>query len=156
METVKDIAVRFNISRETVRIWAKEFASYLSPTANPSKGNQRNFDDEDLSVFALIAEMKGQGNTFEDIHASLQAGQRGHVPLMNPPSVGDGKTTVTALQRDLAQVARQRDEYHSRMLKAEGAAEELRDLIATKDAEIAHLNREIGRLQARIQASETD
>ena len=148
MATVKDIATRFNVSRETIRIWAKEFANYLSPGANPSKGNQRNFSADDLPIFALISDLKGQGQTYEDIHAALSSGQRGAVPLSSPPAIGDGKISLASLQRDIAVVSAERDEYQARMLKAEGAANELREQVKSKDAEIARLNREIGRLEA--------
>ena len=147
MDTVKDIATRFNVSRETARIWAKEFARYLSPGANPAKGNQRNFGLDDLPIFALIADMKEQGNTYEDIHVALQSGQRGAVPLTSPPTVGDGKISLSSLQRDISFTRAERDDYQARMLKAEGAADELREQVQAKDTEIARLNREIGRLE---------
>lgn len=72
----------FNVARETIRKWAIEFDLYLSPSARPESGGIRRFTQNDLEIFALIAEMKGQGKVFDDIHAALRAGQRGIVPDM--------------------------------------------------------------------------
>jgi DNA-binding transcriptional MerR regulator len=70
----------FKVSKETVRNWSQEFSEYLSPTASPAAGRHRQYTDDDLRVFALIHEMKAEGQLFEDIRASLANGQRGHVP----------------------------------------------------------------------------
>lgn len=75
----KDLAELFAVAEPTVRAWCGEFEEYLSVNANPGEGRTRYYDDEDVKVLALVAEMKTQGKTFEDIHASLKAGKRGDV-----------------------------------------------------------------------------
>jgi DNA-binding transcriptional MerR regulator len=76
----KDIQELFDISADTVRVWSEEFKEYLSPLANPGSGRHRIFNDDDLSVFALVSSIKDKGLTYAEAHAALQAGQRGDVP----------------------------------------------------------------------------
>lgn len=90
----------FNVSPETVRNWADEFKDHLSVTASPGSGRHRLFTHEDMEVFALVAELKDKGLTYNDIHASLQNGQRGDVPQMLVSQVQD---LQLALQVDQAQ-----------------------------------------------------
>jgi len=75
----------FKISHQTVKNWAKEFQAYLSPTATPAKKRQRVYVDDDIRVFALVSELKNQGNRYDEIHAALGAGQRGDIP----PNAGE-------------------------------------------------------------------
>jgi DNA-binding transcriptional MerR regulator len=77
----------YGIALETARQWAIEFGEYLSPTGKPGKHKHRIYTDEDMRVFALVAQMKGQGSTYEEIHATLKAGQRGDVPAIPPDEV---------------------------------------------------------------------
>ena len=74
------VATIFHVSTETIRNWSDEFSRYLSFMANPGKGRTRTFSDDDMTVLSLIAEMKGKGSTFEEIHVALGQGQRGDLP----------------------------------------------------------------------------
>src|SRR5215212_6826613 len=86
----------FNVSPETIRNWANEFAEHFSIVGNPPKGKQRRFTVEDLEIFSLIAQMKEQGGTFEEIHAALANGQRGTLP----PLPADGGDTTLAPEKE--------------------------------------------------------
>lgn len=77
--TTEQIAEIFNVTRPTVTAWAKEFSDYLGALTNPGKGAHRKFSADDLSVVALIAEMKAINMNNESIHASLRAGERKEV-----------------------------------------------------------------------------
>ena len=70
----------FSITEQTVRNWADSFAKYLSPGANPGSGATRLFTREDMAVFSLIAEMRGQGKKYDAIGLALENGQRGGLP----------------------------------------------------------------------------
>lgn len=72
----KQISDLCDISLETVRVWSEQFSEYLSPTANPGRRRTRQFTEEDMQVIVLVADMKKQAHTFNDIHASLKSGQR--------------------------------------------------------------------------------
>ena len=76
----RDVATYYERTEQTIRAWADEFSEYLSPMATPGKGRGRTFTPDDLTVFALITELKDQNKTYEDIHAVLKTGQRGSPP----------------------------------------------------------------------------
>lgn len=82
--TSKHVSTLYDVAIETVRVWSQEFERHLSPTANPGKRRQRLFTPEDMKVFDLLSEMKGQGKTFADIHTALDSGQRGGTPETPP------------------------------------------------------------------------
>lgn len=79
-----DIKELFKVSHQTVRRWSSEFERYLSSSATPPVGEMRLFTDGDLSVFALVAQVKNKGGTYEDAHARLRAGERGEIPQESP------------------------------------------------------------------------
>ena len=73
--TTNDVKTIFNIAPETVRNWTREFARYLSVTANPETGRTRLFTDEDLKVLDLVNTMRNDNKSYEDIHVALAAGE---------------------------------------------------------------------------------
>ena len=79
MYTTTEVRQIFSTSRQTVSNWCRDFGAYLSPTATPEEGSHRKFTDADMTVFALVADMRAQGGTSEMIHAALRMGQRGGV-----------------------------------------------------------------------------
>ncbi|MEP6987918.1 MAG: MerR family transcriptional regulator [Chloroflexota bacterium] len=98
MYTAKQAATLFNVAHETIRKWAVEFEKELSPTANPGDGRQRIFVDDDLAIFALIAEMKQQGKLYADIHVALANDQRGRAPAGASALALSEQPRATALQ----------------------------------------------------------
>jgi DNA-binding transcriptional MerR regulator len=164
--------ILFGIAPETVRNWAEEFLRYLSPTANPGKGRHRTFSEEDMQVFALIAEMKGQGRVYEDIHAALGNGQRGAAPAlpaeeMQALVVSDQKQEaafqVQKLEIEIVRLRQERDEavtqlqptrdekirLQARLEVAQERIQELSDQLDKERRRIEELNREIGRYLPR-------
>jgi len=102
-------AALLDVSKETIRIWAEEFAEYLSSLANPGKNKQRLFSDEDIQVFSLVAEITKQGLTYAEAHASLKNGSRGDLPSLQPSDVqhivGVSEERRLALENDRLQYA---------------------------------------------------
>ena len=78
--TTSGAAKLFQVTDQTVKNWAREFASHLSPTAQPGDGKRRTFTTDDLSVFALVHSYGAKGMNYEDAQAALIAGQRGSIP----------------------------------------------------------------------------
>jgi DNA-binding transcriptional MerR regulator len=142
MYTATQVAQVFNVSRETARRWANEFAAFLSPTANPEQNRQRSFSDSDMGVFALIAEMKAQGRLFEDIRAALGSGQRGSAPANASALALTDQPPAKALQARVLDLEKQ-------LASTSGENRLLKEQLADAQAEIKALNREIGRLEAR-------
>lgn len=77
----------YDVARQTVSVWAGEFSEYLSPTANPGKRKRRLFSQEDMEVFDLVAKLKDQHLTNEEIHLQLKVGERGVAPSIQPNEV---------------------------------------------------------------------
>ena len=105
MYQTKDVCENFNISRQTVRTWTSEFAEYLSPSATPEKGQQRNFSDEDMAVFALVHEVKQRGGTYENAHLQLKNGQRGELRTQNLPVPAETDTHLATLRGQITRLS---------------------------------------------------
>jgi DNA-binding transcriptional MerR regulator len=138
---IKDVAALFQYSESTIRNWSVEFVEYFSTDAQGA-GRSRHFVDEDLTVFALIAQMKRTGYTFDDIHASLAAGQRADPPPKDgllPVPVG----ILNELTRLRDQVALLQTTQEENMA--------LKIRIAQLEAELK-VQREMGRMEGELEA----
>lgn len=100
---------RETISRQTISNWCKEFAPYLSVTANPPSNGHRRFTEDDVGVLVLITSMKDMGNTYEDIHASLSIGQRGQLPTPSPNAITPAMQQMMTLQARIIDLEEQLD-----------------------------------------------
>ena len=160
MYQTKDVVKRFGVSPQTVRTYADEFGHYLSPTANPPAGQQRNFTDEDLSVFALVVQLKHQGFTYEAIHAALSSGQRGD-PSQQPDGkseaagpTGREQNSIIALRKELVAL-RQLHETEIQELRTErdratGQAEAYKEQLQAKELQVETLNEKIIELRVKL------
>lgn len=174
MYSSRHVCVLFGVAPETVRNWSEEFSRHLSVTANPGKGRHRNFTEEDMRVFALIADQKNQGLTYDDIHGALDNGQRGEAPALPPDEVQALVTTdqkhqtaiqiqqlenqIVKLQRErdeaLAQLQPTKDENIKLQTRLEVAHERIRELteqLEKTQRRIEELNREIGQYTPKEQ-----
>ncbi len=151
----RHIAALFNVTGETVRVWAEEFAQYFSPTATPGKGRHRSFSEDDLEVFALIAELKEQGQTFNDIQGALANGQRGTPPNIPPSEVQaimlneqEKRLTVEVdyLRRTLTWVEHERD---GALQKLEEATE-IREQNIRLEVELEYVRQRVSELKTEM------
>jgi hypothetical protein len=74
MATIFEIVQHLGVDRDTVKTWTTEFSEHLSLTANPPKGNERQFGETDLRVLALVANFWEDDPDLERIHAMLNSG----------------------------------------------------------------------------------
>lgn len=123
---VADIARLFRVSGQTVRQWSIEFAEHLSPTANPGRNRTRSYTEDDLAVFALIADMKARGRVYHDIHTALSIGQRGELPSQ--------------------ETIRRRNRFEEELLKLQSAT----------DHELALARERLEQTQQQLEHAETD
>lgn len=158
------LAALFKRNEQTIRRWSDEFAEYLSIHATPGEGRARQFTDEDLPVLALIASMKATKAEYRDIHAALENGERGEVPEnINAiiPSPDRSSLQIDLLteqlqdrERELIRVqAMYESEQSAHQRTQEQSAQALKELESRLQAaqdEIAKLNREIGRLEGKL------
>jgi DNA-binding transcriptional MerR regulator len=154
MYTANQVAHFFSIARETVRKWAIEFEPHLSPSANPGKERQRIYSEDDVAVFALVKEMKGQGKLYSDIHAALVNGQRGELPPDAYALAAVDTPRAMSLQREVERLQAALLIAVDSDRRSAVENELLRGQIATLEDKIDRLNREIGRLESRIDPSE--
>lgn len=151
MYSIDQFANLFTISREAARKWTLEFAEYLSDGASLTDGGRKRlFDEDDLAVFALIAEMKNDGKVFADIHKALAAGRRGIAPASPDAIVPTDKTPLAKARAEanrLMEVVRLMEAERNELT---GQNKLLTTQLEAAQQEIRLLNREIGRLEKDI------
>ena len=76
MATSSEVARYLDVDRDSILRWASRYAEFLSAGANPPKGQEREFSEADLRVFALIAEQTECGEDSCDIELSLRLGEQ--------------------------------------------------------------------------------
>ena len=76
MATISEVACILEADRDSLKRWVNEFAEYLSLTANPRKGQERQFTEVDLRVLAVIAEEYEMDGEADDIHYALNCGRQ--------------------------------------------------------------------------------
>jgi DNA-binding transcriptional MerR regulator len=145
----------FGVSPQTVRNWSEEYSRYLSPLAAPGRGRNRTFSEDDFRVFALVAAMKRDGATNDDIHASLASGQRGDLPPLPPVDMqmmvmADHTRAIVTLQTErdtaLAELQKARDEIQ----QLHGKNDLLTGQLDSAQEKIDKLNRKIWQLESRL------
>lgn len=82
MATVSEVARLLGVEPVKVKRWANQFAEYLSLTARPAKGRERQFTEADLRVLAVAAEHLEFGNDEDDVHHALNCGRQYDEPLL--------------------------------------------------------------------------
>lgn len=167
----KEIQTLFNVSSDTVRVWSEEFSAYLSPLATPGTGKHRVFNDDDLKVFALVSEMRGQNLSYEEIHASLQNGERGDLPQIageraleysSDLQLSIAQDRISKLQNLLESAEQRSQRLHDENIRLETSenymkkrveeiSSELQDEREKYQKQISDLQREIGKLEARLE-----
>lgn len=98
-----------NVNAQTLRRWAKDYAPFLSPGANPPKGQTRVFDTHDQRVFLFISELRAVGQTNHEIQAALERERDREyegLPLL-PPDWGNTDTVELGIaQARASEIAR--------------------------------------------------
>lgn len=157
------MATLFRVSRETIRGWSNEFGDYLSRDATPGEGRTRQFNDDDVRVFALVAEMKEAKMQYADIHAALQNGQRADPPANATALVSNyDERRLAGLEKQIGDLRSQlvdiRKERDSALAKIEAYKEvaeerkaETERLRLDTQHTIGELQREIGKLTALLE-----
>lgn len=162
----------FGVSQETIRRWAIEFERHLDNGAKPQKkGAVRKFTEIDARKLALVAEMSRDYAPFDEIHASLDNASLEYLPeiedfLLNEQIQEAGNVELraalqqlTAAKEQVEQLQRERDEFKSRLEEAERDAMLARlykEQYETAQAQIAQLNREIGRLENEVKRGDPE
>lgn len=145
--TSKDLSQRFDVTGETLRQWAREFRRHLSPSANPGDGQHRRFTFADLEVLTLVHELRAKNVRWEDIHANLDAGERG-VPSVDPAALVPLESqkqlallyeTIERMRGQVADLEAQLTAANTRADRAEGAQDTLKAQLADAHEQIVQL-----------------
>jgi len=82
------------VSDSTIRGWAKLFAAFLSPDANPPKGQNRVFVASDLAVFELVKGWRAADPLLTDDDLAARLAQVPAADLRGGPSVDSGQASA--------------------------------------------------------------
>lgn len=99
-------------SAAAIRAYCKRYFDYLSPTARPTPGGDRQFNEEDVRLFAFIASQTALGITHEEVSTRLAAGE--HMTFIvareePPPPTAAEQTALSVLVMQV-QAAAQREQ----------------------------------------------
>lgn len=149
--TTSGIAKLFQVTDQTVKNWARQFASHLSPTAQPGDGKRRTFTTDDLTVFALVHSYIGKGMNYEDAQAALIAGQRGSIPsdFSELATVAAPPALLERLREEISLRDRMIESLKTDRDKRLGQLELLEKQLQDKDREIRQLYRDLATLEVK-------
>ncbi len=102
LRKIKAAAQVLGVSDQTIRNMANEFKVFMSPTAAPPSGVDREFNDVDLRLLSVVRDMRRAQRPGDEIAAELQRiVDSGDLPPMpdEQPSAGE-KTAMLAQVRD--------------------------------------------------------
>lgn len=146
--TTNHMANILDVSRETIRAWSYEFVDYLSEEAKPGEGQRRHYNDDDVRVLALVAQLKQRRQPYAEIHVALAAGERADPPEGASALTSDtDKKKIISLEQEIVQL----QEQVQGMQRDVAQADLLREQLEEARAEISRLNREIGKLEGRLE-----
>ena len=149
MATITQLAKHFDKTPNTIRRWCSAYSDFLSPDANPPKGEARILTDEDTSVLVLVGEMRRDHASDESIQAALAAGDRGTWPPVDETEpIPENQAALTT--QLMAQIAHRDGEIAAVKAERDRLIADLEnERISRIDAE-----KEAARLQGKLEALE--
>lgn len=71
--TISEVSRKLNVSQHTLRFWEKELKGVLTPLR--TKGGQRRYAFEHLSIIEEIKELRGKGLSLAEIKQKMGGGK---------------------------------------------------------------------------------
>ena len=91
LKTFQQTATELNVSVNTLKRWAKDFAPFLSPSGPVSgDGSNRRFADEDMGVLRRVKDQLAGGASTEEVIEQLHAEGRGETVTASALATRDG------------------------------------------------------------------
>jgi len=138
-----DLMSLFGQSKETIRQWSLVFKPFLSPAASSDlKGQRRFYDDNDLTVFALVHDMKLRKITYDEITLALINGERAELPV-TPSTLAKQTDQALALTNQIA-------ELRAELSSSNGQVELLKEQLADTQGRLERLIAENAVLKSRL------
>ena len=159
MFTPKQVADNLNLSSTTIRNYSRQWADYLSPSANPQAGQGRLYTEDDLAVMATIAALRDRQATADQVREALDAGQRlepvrpveeERADRAGPADADPGQASAAAAA---AAAATAIDIYRDRVNQLEARADRLADRLIEAEARAAAAERELAVLRELYEAA---
>jgi DNA-binding transcriptional MerR regulator len=148
----EDIRDYFNVSHETVRRYAIDFAEFFSDGAAPDKpGQHRVYNDSDLRVFAVIVSMKNRAGISGDLSSLLDDETVTLSPHIQNQLV---RQEVDNLRQQLASAADEAQVWRDKAMKLEGQLEQLQKQMEQQSngqTNLIELHKEIARLTVLLE-----
>lgn len=152
--TTKHAQKLFDVkSDQTIRNWIKEFQDFFSIDATPGKGIDLQLSQDDMRVLDLIASMRSERRSADEIYATLKSGQRGDLPSYTPEELellvgGDYEkhlsTQVNELNIKIEQLSRENEELRS-------SIQPIRDENIKLEAERSSLERQVDDIRKELE-----
>ena len=79
--TIQQVSSKLNIPKPTLRFWEKELEGILVPLR--TRGGQRRYTDEQISVIQEIKKMRNKGVSLPEIKRKLSNSDKGGNPNSN-------------------------------------------------------------------------
>lgn len=147
--TRSQVSKHFDTTAETIRRWSRDFANFLSASANDS--NKATYTDEDMEVMTYVQQAYADNQKTDDVIASVGGGARGewngelhnHTVEITEQQVGE-----------IYKIRQERDELREELTDANKQIAVLQSQVSEVQSmrdEMKELNRQIGRLEARLE-----
>lgn len=154
--TPAEIGKRLGIAAPTLRLWAKEFAPFLSSSAQ--SGRERRYGDDDLALLRRIAAYREQGLPFVEIKERLHEAQNAPhqvVEILSParPETAEQSTAIAMYREVIASKEREIAAVQQTLQAVELLADERGQQVAELRTRVTILETEITELRTRHAAS---
>lgn len=154
--TTGTTASLLNLSRETIRTYAEEFARHLSNLSNPGASKHRQFTEDDLKVLAVVTKFKRYGKTYHEIHEALDNGETADIDtsaltmVSNSRELAVMEAQIADLEHKLEITVLERDQALTASAVDRARREDMEKRVESLEAEVRKLIKEIGRLERDI------
>jgi DNA-binding transcriptional MerR regulator len=154
----QQLARLLNVADVTLRRWAgKEYAEFLSPSAQGNVGARRSFSDTDARILAWVTAMKAQNMSIQDITATLRAAKEDNwrkLPPLPGGLAGDEPIALMPVETAEERVRALQDRYEMQLRSVIKERDELRTQLDAARQENNNMQRETAEntkmLQQRI------
>jgi DNA-binding transcriptional MerR regulator len=154
-----EVSKRLKVHANTIRNWADEYSTFMSPDAlGKSPGGKRRFTEDDLRILATVAELRNQGIGSDKIRDALASGRRADIiPPLPSPEEESARQSIALIPLPeytrILDLLKSREEELARVIAERDAALKDKDIFSER---IADLQREIGLIEGELNVLKTE